>query len=100
MPRSDENEPSQPPVKTSAKAFRRPDAATSKPGVAQLTWPAVTSQTIQRTTSPTRHVTSIRSPKMEFGKVQIAPRMESSTRPIDQWPFGSTQLTGYLPQKA
>ena len=36
------NEPSQPPLNTSANAFSRPDAATSNPGVCQLTFPAVT----------------------------------------------------------
>src|SRR2546422_2764783 len=33
-----EKDPSQPPLNTSANAFRRPEAAASNPGVAQLTF--------------------------------------------------------------
>jgi hypothetical protein len=84
MPRRLGNDPSQPPENTSAKAFNREEAATSKPGVSQLTFPRLNSQTSQRTTSPIRQVSSTSRPKSVFGSVQTAPSSVSSTPPNDQ----------------
>ena len=100
MPNKPENEPSQPPVKTNAKALSLPDAAASNPGVSHEARPALKSQTSQRITSPTRHVISMRIPSSVLGSVQITPSSINNTPPKDQWPLGSTRPMGSLPQNA
>src|SRR5262245_411762 len=81
MPSRLRNEPSHPPVNTSANALSRPEAAPSMPGVCQLTFPKLNSHTSQRITSPTRHVISTASPNSVLGSVQITPSSDSSTPP-------------------
>src|SRR4051812_25740149 len=91
-------EPSQPPLKTRANAFSRPEEATSKPGVCQVILPPENNHTSQRTTSPSRQLTSTARPNAVFGSVHSTPNNESRTPPKLQCPSGSKRLTGSFEQ--